>query len=92
MGHTPRRTCARESWLDQVTGALPGHPDHRTRLTTAAAAGAGTVTVDTVAGLAAGQAILIGTPSAAGTEGRMITAVDQAANQVSFPLALNNAH
>jgi subtilisin family serine protease len=77
--------------LEHRTGALPGHPVHRTKLTTAAATGAGTVTVDTVAGLTAGQAILIGAAGAAGTEGRIIDAVDPAANQVSFP-ALNNAH
>ena len=72
--------------------ALPGHPDHLTNLTAAAAVDAETVTVDTVAGLAAGQAILIGTPGAAGTEGRQITAVNPAANQVVFTPALKNAH
>jgi subtilisin family serine protease len=72
--------------------ALPGHPDRQTKLSAAAAAGAGTVTVDTVAGLAAGQAILIGTPGAAGTEGRKVAAVNAAANQVSFTPELKHAH
>jgi subtilisin family serine protease len=80
---------ARPSSLAQ---ALPGHPDRLTKLSAAAAAGDGTVTVDTVAGLAAGQAVLIGTPGTAGTEGRKITAVNVAANQVSFIPALKHAH
>ena len=71
---------------------LPGHPARLTTLTAAAAAGDETVTVDTVAALVAGQAILIGTPGAAGTEGREITAVDPAANQVAFTPALKNPH
>lgn len=76
----------------QPAHALPGRPDHQTRLTTEAAAGAGTVTLDTVAGLAAGQAILIGVPGAAGSEGREIIAVDPAASQVRLTPALSNAH
>ena len=76
--------------------ALPGHPDRLTNLTAAAAANARTVTVGTVAGLAAGQAILIGTPGAGGTEGRMIAAVNAATNQVTLAPApapaLRNAH
>jgi subtilisin family serine protease len=72
--------------------ALPGHPDRLTNLTAAAAANAGTVTVGTVAGLAAGQAMLIGTPGAASTEGRRITAVNAATNQVSVTPALKHAH
>jgi subtilisin family serine protease len=71
---------------------LPGHPDRQTKLAAAAAAGARTVTVDTAAGLAAGQAILLGTPGAAGTEGRKVTAVNVAAHQVSFTPALKHAH
>jgi subtilisin family serine protease len=72
--------------------ALPGHPEGQTKLAAAAAAGAATVTVDTVAGLAAGQAILIGTSGAVGTEGRKVAAVNAAANQVSFTPALRHAH
>jgi subtilisin family serine protease len=72
--------------------ALPGHPDRLTNLTTAAAEGDGTVTVGTVAGLAADQAILIGTPGVAGTEGRRIMFVNAAANQVNVIPPLNNAH
>jgi subtilisin family serine protease len=84
-GHTATR-------LDRPQGgALPGHPDRRTKLKTAAVAGAVTVTVDTVAGLATGQAILIGTPGAAGTEGRTIKAVS-GTNQVSLRRALNKTH
>jgi subtilisin family serine protease len=80
------------SLLLEDAHALPGHPDRQTKLTMAAALGDKTVTVDTVAGLAAGQAILIGTPGAAGTEGHKVTAVDPAANQVSFTPALRHAH
>jgi subtilisin family serine protease len=75
-----------------VAQALPGHPDRQTTLAAAAAAGARTVTFDTVAGLAAGQAILIGTPGDASGEGRKVAAVDAAANQVSLTPALNHAH
>jgi subtilisin family serine protease len=75
-----------------IAHALPGHPDCQTKLAAAAAANAPTVTVDTVAGLAAGQAILIGTPGAAGTEGRNVTSIEPAANQVSLTPALNHAH
>jgi subtilisin family serine protease len=84
--HTATRLAAPEG------NALPGHPDHLTNLTAAAAADGETVTVDTVAGLTAGQAILIGTPGTAGTEGRRITAVNAAANQVAFTPALKNSH
>jgi hypothetical protein len=66
--------------------------DRLTNLAAATAAGADTITVNAVAGLAAGQALLIGTPGAGGTEGRRITAVDVGANQVSFTPALMNAH
>jgi subtilisin family serine protease len=72
--------------------ALPGHPDRRTSLTAATAAGDVTITVGTVAGLAADQAILIGTVGTAGTEGRKITAVNAAANQVDIDPALSNTH
>jgi subtilisin family serine protease len=82
----------KQSLLLEDAHALPGHPDRQTKLTMAAALGDKTVTVDTVAGLAAGQAILIGTPGAAGTEGHKVTAVDPAANQVSFTPALRHAH
>ncbi|MEV0472168.1 S8 family serine peptidase [Streptomyces prunicolor] len=73
-------------------GALPGHSDRLTHLTAAVAAGSGTVTVNSATGLAANQAILIGTPGAAGTEGRQITAVNAGTSQVSFTPALRNAH
>lgn len=72
--------------------ALPGHPDIRTSLTAAAAAGAVTVVVGTVAGLAANQAMLIEAPGAAGAEGRQITAIDVSTRRVSFTPALRNAH
>jgi subtilisin family serine protease len=75
-----------------IAHALPGHPDRQTKLAAAAAAGAQTVTVDTVAGMAAGQAILIGAPGAAGTEGRKVTAVNAAANQLSVTPELNHGH
>jgi subtilisin family serine protease len=83
-------TLLRPPWLDDHP--LPGHPDRLTNLTGAAAAVADTVTVDTVAGLVAGQAILFGAPGAAGTEGRRITAVDPATNQVRFQPTLDHAH
>jgi subtilisin family serine protease len=72
--------------------ALPGHPDRQTTLAAAAAAGAGTVTVAAVAGLAAGQSILIGAPGAGGSEGRSITAVNAGTGQVGVTPALMNAH
>ena len=71
---------------------MPGRPDRRTTLSVAAAAGATTLTLATAAGMAAGQALLIGAVGAAGTEGRHITAVDAGANQVTATPSLRNAH
>jgi hypothetical protein len=84
--HTATRLAAPEG------NALPGHPDRLTNLSAAAATNAFTVTLSTVAGLATGQAILIGTSGAAGTEGRQITAINAGANQVSITPALRNSH
>ncbi|WP_179220100.1 S8 family serine peptidase [Rhodococcus sp. NCIMB 12038] len=72
--------------------AIPGRPDRRTTLTVAVAAGATTLTLATVAGMAAGQALMIGTPGAAHTEGRPITAVNAVLNQLAVTPALRNAH
>ena len=72
--------------------AMPGRPDCRTTLSVAAAAGATTLTLATAAGMAAGQALLIGAVGGAGTEGRHITAVDAGGNQVTVTPSLRNAH
>lgn len=72
--------------------ALPGHPDVQTTTTAAAAVGAVTITVGTVAGLAAGQAVLVGAPGGGNSEGRRITAVNAGANQITLTPALMSAH
>ena len=72
--------------------AIPGRPDNQTTLTAAAAVGATVVTVGTTAGMAAGQAVLIGAPGAAATESRQIDAVNAAANQVTVQPGLLSAH
>jgi subtilisin family serine protease len=84
--HTATRMAAPEGT------ALPGHPSRVTSLTAAAMASAATVTVGAVAGLARGQAILIGSPGSAGTEGRQITSVNAAASRVTVTPTLKNAH
>ena len=85
--------CTHGDDPDRATGPRPTRPSDRlTSLTAAAAVGDVTITVGTVAGLAADQAILIGTVGTAGTEGRKITAVNAAANQVDIDPALSNTH
>jgi hypothetical protein len=87
--HTATRLTAP---LTKKGQALPGHPNLQTTLAPAAAKGAGSVIVASVAGLAPGQAILIGAPGVAGTEGRKVTAVNNATNTVGLDRALKNAH
>lgn len=72
--------------------ALPGRPDRQTTLAAASVAGASTLRLASAAALAAGQAVLVGTPGTAGAEGRLITAVNAAANQVTVTPMLNVAH
>ena len=77
---------------EPIGDGIPGRPDNQTTLTVAAATGATVLTVGTTAGMAVGQAVLIGAPGAAGTENRLITAVNAAANRVTVQPALLSAH
>lgn len=69
-----------------------GRPTRQTTLSAAANQGMSTIAVNSTAGLAAGQAILIGDPGAAGTEGHEIQAVNNATNQVTLNRVLFNTH
>ena len=73
-------------------GNAPGSPAQQTSLTAAAAASAGAVNlpVTSSAGFAAGQAVLVGTPGAAGSEAQLVTSVP---NGTTIRVArLRNAH
>lgn len=61
-----------------------GRPTVQTTLSAAAAAGTNQVTVAATAGLANGQAIMIGAPGGVGTEAHLATAVDGGTNQVTL--------
>ena len=79
--------------LDAPEGhGIPGHPDRQTTVSVASAGGANMVTLASVAGMAAGQAVLIGAAGAAGSEGRQITAVNAGTSQITIAPALRNAH
>ena len=72
--------------------AIPGHPDRQTTLSAAALAGATTLSLATVSGMAVGHALLVGAPGAQGTESRLIAAVNTATNQLTVTPALMAAH
>lgn len=69
-----------------------GRPTVQTTLAAAVAAGANTVTVAATAGLATGQALMVGTPGVAGTEAHMVTNVNPATSQVTLDRNLFGAH
>jgi hypothetical protein len=71
-------------------GNMPGSPGQQTSLTAAAAAGATSVTVASSAGIATGQAVLVGAPGVAGTEAHLIAGVPSG-TQINVT-ALRSAH
>ncbi|HTE01612.1 MAG TPA: S8 family serine peptidase [Mucilaginibacter sp.] len=65
-------------------GNVPGRPSVQTTLNAAAAAGAGTVSVASTAGLVVGQGILIENPGTAGSEAKNITAINAATHALTL--------
>ena len=70
---------------------IPGSPAVQSSLTVAAAAGAMTLTLNSVAGFAVNQAVLVGAPGSGITSGRLVTAVNGATNQISLSVGLGDA-
>jgi len=71
--------------------AIPGHPVQQTTLANPAAAGAAVLTLASAAGFVTNQAVLIGAPGAGGASGRLITAVNAGANQITVTPGLGDA-
>jgi len=68
-----------------------GRPTTQTTLSAAAAAGTNTISVASTAGLAAGQAIMIGVPGGGATEAHMINNVNAGTSQITLNRNLFNA-
>lgn len=86
--HNPPNTYGAFTPTIRGQGNTPGHPAVQTTLNNAAVAGANAITIANTAGMAGGQAVLIGNPGAAGTEARLVNAVNAGANQ----LTVGNLH
>ncbi len=71
--------------------AVPGHPALQTTLAAAAAVGATTLTLASVAGFAVGQAVLVGAPGAVEASGRRVNAVNVATNRITLDSGLGDA-
>lgn len=69
-----------------------GRPTISTALNAAANAGNTVVTLNTVAGMANGQAIMFGNPGAGNTEAHLITAINAAMNRITLNRPLFNNH
>ncbi|MBX3639146.1 MAG: S8 family serine peptidase [Nitrosomonas sp.] len=77
------------------TGGPEGHgtvgrPTTTTTLSAAANAGANQISVNSVAGMANGQAIMIGNPGGANTESHLISAINNATTQITLSRNLFN--
>lgn len=70
----------------------PGRPTIQTTLAANAVAGGNTLTVANVAGLAVGQAVLVGNPGVADTEAHVITAINAAQSRLTIAPALFDNH
>lgn len=77
---------------NRINRNTPGRPTVQATLNGNAAAGNNMITVNNVAGLAVGQAILVGNPGNAGTEAKIINAINAVANQVTLSQNLFNNH
>ena len=73
-------------------GNLPGRPTVQNTLSGNANAGVNMITLNNVAGFAVGQAVLIGNPGDAGTEAKIITAVNVMTNQLTLSANLLSNH
>lgn len=69
-----------------------GRPTTQTTLTANANAGNNVITVNNEAGMAVGQAIMLGNPGVANTESHIITAINNGTNQVTLNRSLFNSH
>ena len=77
---------------NRINRNTPGRPTIQTTLSVNAAAGNNIITVNNVAGLVAGQAILVGNPGNAGTEAKIINAISALTTQVTLSQNLFNNH
>lgn len=69
-----------------------GRPTAQTTLTANANAGNNSITVNNEAGMAVGQAIMLGNPGSGNTESHIITAINNGTNQVTLNRNLFNTH
>ena len=96
--HNPPTTLGALTPTIRTQGNLPGHPADATTLALAAGVGGGSIRVASAAGVAVGEAVLIGNPGAAGSEGRQLGAVNAATGDLTLDnlqpgnIALFNAH
>ena len=69
-----------------------GRPTAQTTLSANANAGSNSITVASEAGMAVGQAVMLGNPGGGNTESHVITAINNATNQVTLNRNLFNNH